>query len=64
MMSRRSIVDLVFNHITLLLIRHKFFLIDQRAFAGDHFKIFVEGGEIIKSAFITKLFNAQAAFNK
>ena len=43
---------------------HKFSLVSKRAFAGDHFKIFMKTGEIIKAAFVAKLFNAQIVFNK
>lgn len=35
--------------------RHKIFLITQGAFTGYQFKVFIETGEIIKSALITEL---------
>src|SRR6266487_2636863 len=58
------IVPMLFNRITILLIRHKFFLVEQGAFACNHFKIFVKGGKIIEAAFITELLNAETAFDE
>jgi hypothetical protein len=43
---------------------HKFLLIGQRAFAGNQFKIFMETGKIIKTAFIAKLLDAHIVFNQ
>jgi hypothetical protein len=47
-----------------LSIGNKFFLVDQRTFPCDQLEIFMEGSKIIKTAFITKLFNAHATFDK
>jgi hypothetical protein len=63
-MGKVSAIDQLFNHFSLFLICNKFFLVDQRAFSGDHLKIFMKGGKIIKAAFITKLFNTEMALNK
>jgi len=41
---------------------HELLLVGKRTFAGDHFKIFMKAGEIIKATFITKLFNAEIIF--
>lgn len=35
-----------------------FFLVELRTLAGDHPEILVEAGEIIETAFIAKLFDA------
>src|SRR4030095_5617888 len=43
---------------------HKLFLIGKWAFAGDHFKILMETGKIIKTAFVAKLFYTQIIFNQ
>ena len=42
----------------------KLFLINQRAFTGDGFKILVEAGKIIKPTFVTQAFEALIIFNK
>jgi hypothetical protein len=39
-------------------------LIGQGAFPGDHLKILMKAGEVIKAAFITKPFDALVVFNK
>ena len=46
------------------LCRHDLFLVAQRAFAGDQFKVFVKAGEVIEPAFITKLFYTQVVFDQ
>jgi len=43
-------------------VRNKFFLIGKRAFPRDGFEIFMEAGEVIKTAFITKSFDAFVVF--
>jgi len=43
---------------------HKFPLIRKRALACDHLKILMKAGKIIKTAFIAKLFYAQAVFDQ
>src|SRR5882724_317623 len=44
------------------LLCYKFLLVAKGAFAGNEFKILMEAGEIIKPAFITKLFYAKIVF--
>src|SRR6267142_938533 len=43
---------------------HEFSLVTQRGFAGDQFKIFIETGEIIKSALVTQLFYTEVIFDQ
>lgn len=43
---------------------NKLFLITERAFAGDHFKVFVKAGKVVEAAFIAKLFDAQVVLNE
>jgi hypothetical protein len=40
------------------------FLIFQRTFAGDQFKVFIETGKIIKSALITQLLYTKVVFDQ
>ena len=39
-------------------------MVVKRAFTGDHFKILMKTGEIIKPTFITKLFDADIIFDQ
>jgi hypothetical protein len=39
-------------------------LVGQGAFTGDHLEIFMEAGEIIEAAFITKPLDALVVFNQ
>jgi len=43
---------------------HKLLLVYKRTLTGDHFKIFMKACEIIKTAFITKLFDAKIVFDQ
>jgi hypothetical protein len=47
-----------------VLLCYEFFLVTERAFAGDHFKVFVKTGEIVEPAFVAKLFYTQVVFNE
>ena len=42
----------------------KFFLIAQRAFAGDQLEILMKAGKIVEPTLITQLFNAHIVFNE
>jgi hypothetical protein len=42
---------------------NKLLLVNQRAFTGDHFKIFMETCKIVEATFVTKAFDALIVFN-
>ena len=46
------------------LVGYKFFLVDQRAFACDLLKIFMEGGKIIEATFVAETLDALFIFNE
>jgi hypothetical protein len=41
---------------------NKLFLVTERAFAGDHLEILMKAGEIVETAFIAQLLNADIIF--
>jgi hypothetical protein len=43
---------------------NEFFLVTERAFAGDHFKVLVKTGKVVEPAFVAKLFDAQVVFDE
>ena len=65
--SISRVQNLFTGHTRFLLcfqLSHKFPLVSKRTFAGNQFEIFMKAREIIKTAFIAKLFDAEIIFNQ